>query len=1566
MRKTILCSWLLLAFLFPWLCAAEQTQPPQQDPVSGSAPKYSATGGGASPGSLIGSSDNNLFTGSFIHSIPLEVPPGTQGLQPNIAFSYNSSSSNGWCGVGWDLSFGVIQRSSKNGIPHYDNNDTFIYCSQGAAQELTKVADNEYRIKIDSSFMKFVFDPDTNEWTVYDKGGNRYIFGRVVNGRDSKISKPGTALVYSWSLSNIIDINDNEIQFYYIQDQNQIYLDRIDYTLHLSEPVLLRQVFFNLEDRLDQNSNYRAGFGVVTAKRLASIETVVNGQRVKKYELKYALNQPSLLQALTTYGSNDGANWDKSLPPTTFEYYSHADALQDVVWRSESIDNTGEDADRIFVGDFNGDGRNDILITGTGAGDDEWRVYLSQGDSFILDNSLWLTKSIDNTGSDMDKIIPGDYNNDGKADIMFIDGHSEPHPWIVLQSDGTKFVDKGMWQARNISLDDKFSVGDFNSDGLTDVWVASVIVTNLDPPETPRPRIVKMLNMDVYINNGSAFNPAVSWYQNNYPTDSDVTQQRFYLADFNGDSKTDIMHLDPWTNQWFMLSSEGDKFSAPVLWLTLSVDWEGEDIDRIEIGDFNADGLADVLYIVSGTPFGWHVYLSAGNGFKTDNNLWLTLSTDPTGDDFDYILLGDYNADGKTDVLYANGHTREWKTFYSTGNTFILGNNLLTRGIDHTGDDEDTMLVADFSGDGMSDVAHIGEGSGNANWRILTEAGQVPNLLCRITNNLEGVTEINYVPSTRFVNADLGFPVQVIDTLTLYDHLPAVYGCHQVTKRYEYSGGKYDRRAKEFLGFSEVKSFDALGNYATTKFYQNYGAVTEEDNTAINPFKGKIYEQASYKADGTPLAKTEMTYDCTLPFPKVYFPRLNSAISTSYDITTKQTEVTYQYDEYGNVNQLENKGDISNTTDNVLSLTEYNYNTVKYIVSLPKIQETRDYNNETVAKSWFYYDNLGLGGVDKGQLTQKSQQLNGLETVVAKFEYDDYYGNLIKSFDAKNNAVTTAYDTLYHTFPVTVTNALGHTGTATYDPKTGNTLTETDANDQTTTYVYDEFGRVTKVFGPLDLDDSPGTLYFYGDHTQPRSVMVRTKEEEKTDTTPAKYISNYQFFDGLGRVAQTQIQASSYWQSPIISDCKEYDERGLMVKSYQPFFGDRFTHPEWTKGKYYSYVPGSYSTVYEYDALGRVSSQNNADGSINTVTIDGWKETRTDGNIHQQDYQKDTFGRVIEINEHNQGEIYTTKYTYDPLGNLIEIKNNMNEITSINYDTWGRKTSMDDPKMGHWSYEYDLNGNLVSQTDNNGDSHKITLTYDALNRITAKTYPDDTSINYSYDADTETPTANPYAKGRLIKVTDLSGYTKFFYDRLGRVTTTVKGIQEETGLNEYFTHSQYNAMGQQTKLTYPDGTEIDYQYNHAGDLITVNSGTLNYVKGICYNARQQMVNVDFGNDLSTFYEYIPQNARLYKLITGSTAGFIYTDPQLPANPGYPGDPGNPGWPGNPDNPDYPGGPPGYPGEPGGPGFTDPDPGDGISDSGLIFPDPTFVVPNRKDIKAFNELFNSSEEVSYEK
>src|SRR6266480_1905080 len=68
----------------------------------------------------------DLFTGTGNFTIPIALPPGRNGFQPQLSLGYSTGNGNGLFGLGWNLSVPGVMRKTSKGIPRYDGNDTFL------------------------------------------------------------------------------------------------------------------------------------------------------------------------------------------------------------------------------------------------------------------------------------------------------------------------------------------------------------------------------------------------------------------------------------------------------------------------------------------------------------------------------------------------------------------------------------------------------------------------------------------------------------------------------------------------------------------------------------------------------------------------------------------------------------------------------------------------------------------------------------------------------------------------------------------------------------------------------------------------------------------------------------------------------------------------------------------------------------------------------------------------------------------------------------------------------------------------------------------------------------------------------------------------------------------------------------------------------------------------------------------------------------------------------------------------------------------------------------------------
>src|SRR5258708_6671024 len=104
------------------------------------------------------------------------------------------------------------------------------------------------------------------------------------------------------------------------------------------------------------------------------------------------------------------------------------------------------------------------------------------------------------------------------------------------------------------------------------------------------------------------------------------------------------------------------------------------------------------------------------------------------------------------------------------------------------------------------------------------------------------------------------------------------------------------------------------------------------------------------------------------------------------------------------------------------------------------------------------------------------------------------------------------------------------------------------------------------------------------------------------------------------------------------------------------------------------------------------------------------------------------------------GHAYTTLYSYDTLGNLLQVTQQGGtsdqskwRVRTFTYDSLGRLLTANNPESGTISYSYDATGNLATKTDARGLI--LTPIYDPLNRLKYKQFSDGTTAHsFYYDA----------------------------------------------------------------------------------------------------------------------------------------------------------------------------------------------------------------------------------------
>jgi len=150
--------------------------------------------------------------------------------------------------------------------------------------------------------------------------------------------------------------------------------------------------------------------------------------------------------------------------------------------------------------------------------------------------------------------------------------------------------------------------------------------------------------------------------------------------------------------------------------------------------------------------------------------------------------------------------------------------------------------------------------------------------------------------------------------------------------------------------------------------------------------------------------------------------------------------------------------------------------------------------------------------------------------------------------------------------------------------------------------------------------------------------------------------------------------------------------------------------------------------------------------------------------------------------------------------------------------------------MGSWSYGYDVNSNLITQTD--ALNQTISFSYDALSRLITKTYPAGSPATYSYDS-------GPNGKGHRTGMSNTNGNTNWNYDIRGRVITTTTSVTGLSGSRSF--GNSYDSADRITSLTYPSlssptiaGETVNYAYDYAWRLSSASSSQGTYVSSTSY------------------------------------------------------------------------------------------------------------------------------------
>jgi RHS repeat-associated protein len=868
-----------------------------------------------------------------------------------------------------------------------------------------------------------------------------------------------------------------------------------------------------------------------------------------------------------------------------------------------------------------------------------------------------------------------------------------------------------------------------------------------------------------------------------------------------------------WTNgRWYVNPSWADlKFTYD------SVDESVKAIDRAgSIYQRSGNGIYifDTRFFVKATDSGWRWYDQRGN--------WITY--DPQGH---LTAYGDRNNVHVSFQLDANGnHTQILDHLGNPVLSFQYTGGKLTGVTDRAG----RQIRYQYTGSNLTQVTDV---LGNL-WTYVYDANGQPTS----RTNPEGhTTTIAYSPS---VPAGAGvitgvestgptlpdYKIAPVFTITdpegnatsyqyVYDPSLQQYSITQafpsgrrVISVY-YSDG---RLAQQTVGSRVVYTMTRDGDLIEMVANER-GLVTRTVyDSARNPL------QITYP-DGTSVSAT---YDSVYSNPLTKTDEVGTLTNYQYDSTgnlltmteavglPEQRVTTYTYDQYGERLTMTRK----TTTSANDAITSYTYDAFGNVATVTDpagnlTAATYDVMGDAVAikdprgNNWVQTYNA------KGWLLTQTDPLNHGTT----FAYDSV-GNQATTVDALGN--TTKFATNKNNWPTSVTDPFNGVTQYQHDQE-GNLTSVVDPNGVTTTYSYDADER------PLKVTDGNGNViqFIYGDNSNGLNGLVAA-------IVFPTYTEQYKY-DAKNRVVQTTQVLDI---ATRLVTARGYDGKGDLVSRTDAL------------GR---------TTLYTYNAFSRMTTRTSATGGLTQYSHDSHDNlvSITDPNGGTTSYAYDLADRLVLEARPLGG---TTRYNYDPAGNLTIRANAKGEQRQFAYDPANRRTtelqfgttsgtlnaspsrtivfSYDERNLvtgyddGTTSatYNYDAKREKLSETVNFGFFSKtIQYGYRANGNRDSFTYPDNTQITYSYDANNQLTAI----------VTPQGAITYGSYRWQVPTTVTLPGITRTNSYDAVLRPTeikvQANGSGVAGNPQGPVLMDYLYSYDAAGNIVQRATADGNYV-----------------------------------------------------------------------------------------------------------------------------------------
>ncbi len=448
----------------------------------------------------------------------------------------------------------------------------------------------------------------------------------------------------------------------------------------------------------------------------------------------------------------------------------------------------------------------------------------------------WLISQTPDAGNNLLSEIAGDFNGDGLPDLDLIWANSSTEAAAVTvvfgKGDGTFTAGPTTQSQTTAPIYSPYIVsGDFNGDGKTDLALLSG-------------SMLGAVSVTTLLGNGDGTFNASAPSTVTYPTQNggDGVQGSMVAADFNGDGKMDIAVVGDYVAGGVaILLGNGDGTFTET---ASNLDPTGV-FGQIASGDFNGDGIPDLVAAQYFGPGGATIFLGKGDGTFSAAPASLQIDTFPSA-----IVVADVNGDGKVDLAF--GYSDAAEVYLGKGDgTFSQASDSPVTGAGKS------LIAGDFNHDGKLDLAGIDNynlqidlflGAGDGTFTVTAAAPNIsqtflgPFAIVAADFNQDGVPDLAVLTQNVATASILLTEPSETASATINNIAPVGAGTHNVEASYagdsNYGASVSAATVALTAGLAPVTFSPASGSYTSaqtitlsesvpgaTIYYQAYGVV---------------------------------------------------------------------------------------------------------------------------------------------------------------------------------------------------------------------------------------------------------------------------------------------------------------------------------------------------------------------------------------------------------------------------------------------------------------------------------------------------------------------------------------------------------------------------------------------------------------------------------------------------------------------------------------------------------------------------------------------------------------------